>query len=193
MLCSAKLCRDSLRLHGLQPARLVCPWRFSRQEYQSGLPCPPPGDLPNSGIEPRSPTLQADSLPTGPTREAQEYWSGSLSLLQGIFLTHESKQGFLHCRRLLYQLSYQGSPRNSICDKRLSYMCVYQWVSLVAHTVKESACNAGDPSSVPGLGKSSGEGVGYPFQHPCLENSMDKGAWWAAVREVAKSWTQSSD
>ena len=41
---------DSLWLHGLQPARLVCPWWFSRQ---SGLPCPPPGDLLNPGIEPR--------------------------------------------------------------------------------------------------------------------------------------------
>jgi len=42
---------------------------FSRQEYCSGLPCPPPGDLPNPGIEPRSPSLQADSLPSQPTRE----------------------------------------------------------------------------------------------------------------------------
>ena len=40
--------------------------RFSRQEYPSGLPCPPPGDLPNLGTEPRSPTLQADSLPSEP-------------------------------------------------------------------------------------------------------------------------------
>ena len=40
--------------------------RFSRQEYWSGLPCPPPGDLPNPGIEPRSPTLQADSLLSEP-------------------------------------------------------------------------------------------------------------------------------
>ena len=40
-----------------------CPWQFSRQEYWSGLPCPPPGNLPNPGIEPRSPTLQTDSLP----------------------------------------------------------------------------------------------------------------------------------
>ena len=55
---------DSLRPHGLQPARLLCPWGFSRQEYWSGLPCPPPGDLPNPGIQPRSPGLQADSLPS---------------------------------------------------------------------------------------------------------------------------------
>ena len=44
------------------PARLLCPWGFSRQEYWSGLPCAPPGDLPNPGIEPGSPALQADSL-----------------------------------------------------------------------------------------------------------------------------------
>ena len=42
---------------------LLCQWGFSRQEYWSGLPCPPPGDLPNPGIEPESPALQADSLP----------------------------------------------------------------------------------------------------------------------------------
>ena len=54
---------DSLWPHGLQPARLLCPWGFSRQEYWSGMPCPPPGDLPDPGIEPGSPALQADSLP----------------------------------------------------------------------------------------------------------------------------------
>ena len=43
---------------------LLCPWRFSGQEYWSVLPCPPPGDLPNLGIEPRSPALQANSLPS---------------------------------------------------------------------------------------------------------------------------------
>ena len=57
---------DSLRPHGLQPAWLLCPSGFSRQENWSGLLCPPLGDLPNSGIEPRSPTLQADSIPSEP-------------------------------------------------------------------------------------------------------------------------------
>ena len=42
--------------------RLLCPWGFSRQEYCSGLPCPPPGDLPDPGIELRSPALQVDSF-----------------------------------------------------------------------------------------------------------------------------------
>ena len=60
---------NSLRLHRLQPARLLCPWGFSRQECWSGLPCPPPGDLPNLGIEPRSPVLQADSVPSEPPRK----------------------------------------------------------------------------------------------------------------------------
>ena len=57
---------DSLQPHELWPARLLCPWVFSRQEYWSGLPCSPLGDLPNPGIEPRDPTLQADSLLSEP-------------------------------------------------------------------------------------------------------------------------------
>ena len=54
---------------------------------------------------------------------------------------------------------------------------------------KESACNAGDLSSVPGLGRSSGEGNGNPFQYSCLENSKDRGAWQAIVHGVPKCWT----
>ena len=55
---------DSFLPHGLQLAKLLCPWGFSRQEYWNELPYPPPGDLPNPGIKPRSPALQADSLPS---------------------------------------------------------------------------------------------------------------------------------
>ena len=51
---------------------------------------------------------------------------------------------------------------------------------------KESACNAGDPSSVPGLGRSPGERNGYPLQHSCLENSMDRGVQQATVRGGCK-------
>ena len=46
---------------------------------------------------------------------------------------------------------------------------------------KESACHAGDLGLIPGLGRSPGEGNGYPFQYSCLENSMDRGAWRATV------------
>ena len=52
---------------------------------------------------------------------------------------------------------------------------------------KESACHAGDPSSIPGSGSSPGEGNGYPLQYTCLENSMDGRAWWAMVHRVTKS------
>ena len=57
---------------------------------------------------------------------------------------------------------------------------------------KESACNAGAEGSVAGLGRSPGEGNGFPLQYSCLKNSMDRGVWWAAVHGVAKSWTQLS-
>ena len=85
--------------------------KFSRPEYWSGLPFPSPGDLLNPGIEPRSPTLQADSLPAEPQRKPKNTGVGSLSLLQQIFLTQESNRGLLHFRQILYQLSYQGSQK----------------------------------------------------------------------------------
>ena len=49
---------------------------------------------------------------------------------------------------------------------------------------KESTCSAGEPGSIPGSGRSSEEGNGYPLQYSCLENSMDRGAWWATVQGV---------
>ena len=52
---------------------------------------------------------------------------------------------------------------------------------------KESACNAGDPGLIPESGRSSGEGNGNSLQYSCLENSMDRGAWWAIVPGVTKS------
>ena len=54
---------------------------------------------------------------------------------------------------------------------------------------KESACNAGDPGSIPGLERSPGEGQGSPLQSSCLENPLDRGAWWATVHGVAESDT----
>ena len=58
---------------------------------------------------------------------------------------------------------------------------------------KMSACNVGDPGSIPRLGRSPGEGNGNLFQYSCLENSMDGGAWWATVHRVAKSQTHLSN
>ena len=56
-------------------------------------------------------------------------------------------------------------------------------------TGKESACNAGDPGLIPRSGRSPGEGDDNSLQYSCLENCMDREAWWATVHEVAKSWT----
>ena len=63
----------------------------------------------------------------------------------------------------------------------------------VAQKVEEPACDAGDQGSVSGLGSSSGEGNGNPFQYSCLGISMDREGWWATVHGVAKSWTQFRD
>ena len=76
-------------------------------------------DLPNPGIEPRSPTLQADSLPAEPHGKPKNTGVGSLSLLQWIFLTQELSRGLLHCRWILYQLSYKGSPYIKVKDLEL--------------------------------------------------------------------------
>ena len=54
---------------------------------------------------------------------------------------------------------------------------------------KESTCNAGDPGSIPGLGRAPGERNGNQFQYSCLENSLNIGAWWTTVYGVAKSQT----
>ena len=58
---------------------------------------------------------------------------------------------------------------------------------------KESAYNAGNIGSIPGLGRSPREKNGYQLQYSCLENSTDRGAWRAIVHGVAKSWTRLSD
>ena len=58
---------------------------------------------------------------------------------------------------------------------------------------KESTCNVGDLGSIPGLGKSPGGGHGNLLQYSCLENPMDRGAWWATVHGVTKSWTRLND
>ena len=58
---------------------------------------------------------------------------------------------------------------------------------------KESACSVGDPDLIPGLGRSPGEGNGYPFWYSCLESSVYRRAWWAIVQGVAQSWTRLND
>ena len=110
---------------------------FSRQEYWSGLPCPPLGDLSNSWIEPRSPTLFMDYLPAEPQGKPKNIGVGSPSPLCTLL-------GPLSHPGLLIILP-QGFPDSSVG--------------------KESAYNAGDPGSIPGSGRSPGEGIRYPLQY----------------------------
>ena len=96
-------------VHGILQARIL-EW----------IAIPSPGDLPNPEIKPRSPTLQADSLPAEPKGSPRilEWVAYPFSKL--IFLTQELNRGLLYCRQILYQLSYQGSEGN-IGD---SQMCI---------------------------------------------------------------------
>ena len=69
-------------------------------------------------------------------------------------------------------------------------MAIRTYISIITlnkKVSKESARSAVDPGSIPGLGRSPGEGNGDPLQYPGLENLMDRGAWWATVHGVAKS------
>ena len=75
-------------------------------------------------------------------------------------------------------------------------VCVYVYVCMYfphGSEGKASACNVGDLGSIPGMGRSPGEGNGNPLQCSCLENPMDGEAWWATVHGVTKSQTQLRD
>ena len=71
--------------------------------------------------------------------------------------------------------------------------CLVLGKNIVALMVKISACHAGELGSIPGLGRSLEEGNNTPLQYSCLENSKDRGAWWATVHGVAKSLTRLND
>ena len=114
---------------------------FSRQEYWSGLPFPSPGDLPDAGIEPGSPALQADALPSEP-------------------------------------------PGKWLSTVPAEYYST--WVFPGGASGKEPACSAGDPGSIPGPGRSPGEGNVNPLQYSCLGNPMDRGAWQATLHGASK-------
>ena len=100
--------------------RLLCPWGLSRQEYSSGLPCPPPGDLPSPGIKPRSPALQVDSSPSESPGKPKNTGVGAYP---GNLPNPGINQILLHCRRSLWDAakaalkkevhSYTGFPQET--------------------------------------------------------------------------------
>ena len=103
-------------------------------------------------------------------------------------------------------------PRDGNCfscisciDRQILYHCatweaqpyIYMYpfsprASMVAQMVKKPAGNVGDLGSIPGSGRSPGEGHGNPLQYSCLDNPTDRGAWQATVHGVTKSWAQHS-
>ena len=144
---------DSLQphglVHGILQARILewVAFLFSR-------------GLPNPGIKPRSPTLQADSLPAEPQGKPKNTGMGSLSLLQGIFQTQESNRGLLHYRRIFYQevnirVKYQGSL--------ILYYIIYKTPTFFLESLKLTTYYFREDN-------------GTPLQYSCLENPMDGGA-----------------
>ena len=96
---------------------------------------------------------------------------------------HESQHARPPCPSPTPRLHSDSCPSSQWCHPAISS-------SVVPFFGKKSACNAGDSGSIPGLGRYPGEGSGNPLQYSCLENSMDRGAWWVTVHGVAKSQTQ---
>ena len=123
----------SVKVKVTQSCPTLCdPMEFSRntlgQNTGVGWPFPSPGDLPNPGFEPRSPALQVDSSLAEPQGTPKQTGVGSLTLLQWIFLTQEWNWGLLHCRQILYQLNYEGSPSYGwYCCKSAD-----QWMNILA-------------------------------------------------------------
>ena len=107
------LCLPGSSVHGILQARILKWVSF-------------PGDLPNPGIEPRSPALQADSLLSELPGKPRTTGVGSLSLHQQIFPTQEWNRGLLHCRWILYQLSYQLANHNSEINCHRFHISVLQ-------------------------------------------------------------------
>ena len=90
--------------------QLLCPWGFSRQKHWGGLPSPPPGDLLNPEIEPRSPVLQVELYPLSHPGKPKNTGVGSLSLSQGLFPTQESTWGLLPCKVDSLPAELPGKP-----------------------------------------------------------------------------------
>ena len=109
-------------------------------------------------------------LPPGSPTSALGNWTGTVFSSKCLVSFGESRAGLL---LFLLGQYYRGLPGGS--------------------DGTASACSAGNPGSIPGSGRPPGGGDGTPLQCSCLENPMDRGAWWATVHEVAKSRTRLSD
>ena len=101
------------------------------------------------------------------------------------------KEMATHSSVLAWRIPGRGEPVGlpSMGWHRAGHYCSDLTTATTMLHGKESACNAGNTGSIPGLGKCLGEGNGYPIQYSCLGNPMDRGAWWATVCGVTESGT----
>ena len=122
LLCklSCSVTSVSLWPHRQWQARLLCPGGFSRQGHWSGLPCPPPGDPPNSGIEPKSPALQADYLLSEPPGKPTHYYNKTDNRQRPTYSTANYTKYFV--------TTYKGKES----EKNIS---IYSWI-IVLYTWK---------------------------------------------------------
>ena len=149
-------------------SRLLCPRGFSRQEHWSGFPCPPPGNLPNPGIKPRSPILQLDSLLSEPpgkpkTTGVVTYpfcrgtsWSRNrtqVSCIAGEFYTSwATREAYTHTHTLIWRLPGCLSSKESTCQCRSCRRCGFDfWIGKICWSRKWQ------PTSVFLLGKFNGQ------------------------------------
>ena len=139
---------------------------FYRQEYWSGLPFPPPGDLPDPGIESASPALAGEFFTTEPPGKPSAF--------------------------SVWHFPNTNHPHGEGNDTPLQYSCLENpmdagaWWAAV-HGVTKSRTRLSNLTSLSLL--CIGEGNGNPLQCSCLENPRDGGAWWAAIYGVAESDT----
>ena len=108
-LLRSESANQSVMSNSLWPHGLYSPWNSLGQNTGVSSLSFLQGIFPTQGSNSESPTLQADPLPAEPQGKPKNTRVGNLSLLQWIFPTQELNQGLLHCRQIIYQLSYQGS------------------------------------------------------------------------------------
>ena len=153
---------------------------FSRQEYWSGLPFSFPGNLPNPGIKPTIYNPEGGGEPyLYPKYDRKSFWAQLgkkriSQIFQGIY------------KKIVEKLkkTNQGRTSKNYVVTRQSAKVIYVSTNSKAMAQRnfpsgsdgeESACNAGDPGSIPESGRPPGEGNGDPLQYSCLENPMDRG------------------
>ena len=135
-----------------------------------------------------TPETVAHQAPLSMEFSRKEYWSGLP--LQGIFPTQGVNPGLPHCRKILYHLKLWLIKDVFVNLKET--VKIVRYINNGGSAVKNPSANAGDMRSIPGWGRSSGEGNSNLLQYSCLGNPKDRGAMPATIHGVTKSWIQLS-